>query len=52
MRSLAVLMASFAAPALAHDGAHLHPHGIDATVWLVIGAAALVAGLIYHNRGD
>ena len=37
----------FAAPALAHEGAHLHPHGIDAA-WLflalpVIGAAVALA---------
>lgn len=38
-----------AAPALAHEGVHLHPHGIDAA-WLflalpVIGAAAALAAL-------
>ena len=42
---LAPLLA--AAPALAHEGAHLHPHGIDAA-WLflalpVIGAVVALA---------
>ena len=36
MRALAILAPLLAAaPALAHDGAHLHPHGIDAA-WLFL----------------
>ncbi|MGI1661217.1 hypothetical protein ACRDNQ_03165 [Palleronia sp. KMU-117] len=48
MKALSILAPLFAAaPALAHEGAHLHPHGIDAA-WLflalpVIGVAAALA---------
>jgi hypothetical protein len=48
LKPLAILAPLFvAAPALAHEGAHLHPHGIDAA-WLflalpVIGAAVALA---------
>ena len=31
-------------PALAHDGAHLHPH--DAGSWLAIAAAAVVTAAL------
>ncbi|WP_417206085.1 peptidase M23 [Antarctobacter sp.] len=41
-----------AAPALAHDGGHLHPHGMESSLSLLpmaalIGVAALVA---WHRR--
>ena len=35
-RMLAAMAALAAGPALAHEGLHLHPHGIDAG-WLVLG---------------
>ena len=34
-----------ATPAAAHDGLHLHPHGVDA-FWLALSALA-VGGYIY-----
>lgn len=34
-----------AAPAFAHEGFHVHPHGIDAG-WLVLGASLVAAGLV------
>lgn len=43
LTTLAALLA--AAPALAHDGAHLHPHGFEAALALglvVAGAVAVV----------
>ncbi|ARE41546.1 hypothetical protein RGUI_3405 [Rhodovulum sp. P5] len=43
MKKLIVLpLIVAAAPALAHEGAHLHPHGIGAGMLLL--AASLVAG--------
>jgi hypothetical protein len=43
MKRFAAMMTVLATPALAHDGVHLHPHGIDA-VWLVLAALALGGG--------
>ncbi|WP_204115439.1 peptidase M23 [Shimia biformata] len=43
MRPISVLALLFAAaPAIAHEGAHVHPHA-DSPVWLSLLAAALVA---------
>ena len=48
MKTLAPLAAltalTIAAPALAHEGAHLHPHGIGAGTMLLLGAV-IAAGL-------
>jgi hypothetical protein len=44
MRYAASLLLA-ATPAAAHQGVHLHPHGIDAA-WTVLAAAAAVAGLV------
>ena len=36
-----------ASPALAHDGAHVHPHGSE--MWIALAfAAALAGGAIYR----
>ena len=44
MRPFAVLAPVLvAAPALAHEGAHLHPHGIDGA-WLFL-AGTLLGGI-------
>ena len=42
LSALAVL--TLATPALAHEGAHLHPHGIGAGTMLLLGAV-IAAGL-------
>ena len=34
------------APAFAHAGPHLHPHGIDSMWLLVVGLLALVGGYL------
>lgn len=47
MRKIALLTAVLAAaPAFAHEGLHLHPHGID-SLWLLLSGlfAGLAAGL-------
>ncbi len=48
MRPIATIAAVLAAsPALAHDGLHLHPHGIDGAWALLAGTiAAVVAGAV------
>ncbi|SFQ94517.1 peptidase M23 [Poseidonocella sedimentorum] len=39
-----------AAPALAHSGPHLHPHGIDAA-WIVAAVAlAALAAVVWFRR--
>ena len=44
MRPFAILSTTLlAAPALAHEGAHLHPHGID-SAWMFL-AGTLLGGL-------
>ena len=47
MKKLAPFFALIASPALAHDGAHIHPHGVEALplipAVLTIAAGALVA---------
>ena len=49
MKTLAPLAAltalAIATPALAHEGAHLHPHGIGAGTMLLLGAV-IAAGLV------
>jgi hypothetical protein len=40
----AAAMCATAAPALAHDGAHLHPHGLEAG-WALLAAALAFAAL-------
>ena len=42
MRTIAILLLA-ATPAAAHDGVHLHPHGIDAG-WMLLAATAVAAG--------
>jgi len=39
----ATILSVTAAPALAHDGAHLHPHGLEAGWGLLAAALALTA---------
>ena len=39
-----------AGPALAHEGAHAHPHGIDA-LWLVVVGALALASVYFMGRG-
>ncbi|WP_150523801.1 peptidase M23 [Roseibium sediminis] len=41
--------AILASPALAHEGLHVHPHGMDSVLLLALGAAA-VAAAIYVVR--
>lgn len=36
---------SLATPALSHGGMHLHPHGMDASLALVLGSIVVLAGL-------
>ncbi len=45
MRSIAFLFSVAAAPAFAHDGLHLHPHGIDGA-WAFLALAVFGAGAI------
>ena len=42
--ALAVSGLFFATPALAHDGPHLHPHGLEAG-WGILAAALALAAL-------
>ena len=42
-------LALIASPALAHEGLHVHPHGMDGALLLALGAAALAA-VIYVVR--
>ena len=41
----ALTVLALATPALAHDGAHLHPHGIGVGTMLLLGAV-IAAGLV------
>ena len=43
-RLYALLPALMATPVLAHDGAHLHPHGIDAAMVALVASVFAVAG--------
>lgn len=46
LTTLAALGTLTAGPALAHGGAHVHPHGGE--VWLALAfGAALLGGLVY-----
>jgi len=48
MKPLLALAASLAAtPALAHDGLHMHPHGIDAGALLLAASVAAGAAVAY-----
>ncbi|MEE4237157.1 MAG: peptidase M23 [Anderseniella sp.] len=49
---IAAAASLFATPALAHDGAHLHPHGTE-LVWslLAMGLAAACAVWLVKGRG-
>ncbi|GHF40983.1 hypothetical protein [Seohaeicola zhoushanensis] len=49
MKRLALLAGLAATPALAHPGAHLHPHGSGDWLALVMGLAVVAAagGLAY-----
>ena len=40
----AFALAMPATPALAHQGLHLHPHGVDA-VWAILATTLCVAGI-------
>ena len=42
MRAFVILMLS-ALPAAAHEGAHMHPHGAESWVSLVLGLAVIAA---------
>ncbi|SEO16443.1 hypothetical protein SAMN04490248_10273 [Salinihabitans flavidus] len=46
MRLLLAVLIFAPAPALAHSGAHLHPHGIDAFWLLVVGLIAVAGGYL------
>ncbi|MGG7646130.1 peptidase M23 [Rhodovulum sp. YNF3179] len=56
MKSLFVplpVLAVTAAPALAHSGAHAHPHGIDTGAWalgLFLVAAGVAAVFVASRR--
>jgi len=41
----ALTVLALAAPALAHEGAHLHPHGIGVGTMLLLGSV-IAAGLV------
>ena len=41
---LTAVVSLLASPVLAHDGAHLHPHGMDITLTAVLVAVAAVLG--------
>ncbi|MGG7566035.1 peptidase M23 [Rhodovulum sp. DZ06] len=45
MKTLAATAAAIlsAAPALAHDGAHMHPHGAEAGPGAILASLALLA---------
>lgn len=44
---LLIPFALMASPALAHSGAHLHPHGYE--VFVALGALAAVAAALYFK---
>ena len=47
------VIAATAAPALAHSGAHAHPHGIDTGAWalgLLLVVAGIAAVFVAHRR--
>ena len=52
MKSLIVLTSTLAAtaPAWAHDGAHLHPHGTEVTLILVVMAVMASAYFYFRSR--
>ena len=39
------------APAFAHDGAHIHPHGFGEAILLVIVSAAILGAAFWFGRG-
>jgi len=53
MKSLSLMpLLTIASPALAHDGAHLHPHAANSWLPVVLGLAAILgaATLAYIQR--
>ena len=46
----AAVLALTALPAVAHEGAHLHPHGSDATLLGLLAAAVAVGALGWTLR--
>jgi len=51
MKALALLSILLPAAALAHQGTapHVHPHGIENTLALVIAAGAVIAAIIWRR---
>ena len=43
---LTLLTAAIAAPAFAHNGAHLHPHGFETLTGFVVVAVLAAAGYL------
>ena len=51
MKQLSVLAALLpAAPVLAHDGAHLHPHGYETAIAAALATALIVALVLHRSR--
>lgn len=49
--SYAVSLMALAGPALAHGGAHVHPHGVEIPLGAMLGALAVAAATaLYFNR--
>jgi len=42
--------ALFASPALAHEGTHLHPHGLETGYFILLAAIALVVAAYVVRR--
>jgi hypothetical protein len=45
LRSVLILLC-FATPAMAHEGQHFHPHGIEPVWVFMLAVAALVVGIM------
>ena len=45
MKYLAAILTLTAAPALAHQGAHVHPHAADAWIGVALGLALIAVAL-------
>jgi hypothetical protein len=50
MLRITMITIGFATPAMAHEGGHFHPHGVEPVWMIMLAAAALVAGIVLGRR--
>lgn len=50
MKRLALMSSLLASPALAHGGAHVHPHGIDGAMAFLLLAVAVTGAVVAYIK--